>query len=163
MEQEQFKKEVVSLRPKLLNYARRILDNEDDAEDIIQEVFFKLWSIRNDLSQYNNLSALSMTVTKNLSINYLKVRQKKQNTPLEIAFVDENLNPHACLEQRDEAEKLMRIIDHLPSLQQAVVRMKHVEGLETQEIAELTGCTNEAVRVNLSRARKRIKDLFLKN
>lgn len=163
MEQEQFKKEVVSLRPKLLNYARRILDNEDDAEDIIQEVFFKLWSIRNDLSQYNNLSALSMTVTKNLSINYLKVRQKRQNTPLEIAFVDENLNPHACLEQRDEAEKLMRIIDHLPSLQQAVVRMKHVEGLETQEIAELTGCTNEAVRVNLSRARKRIKDLFLKN
>lgn len=163
MEQEQFKKEVVSLRPKLLSYARHILENEDDAEDIIQEVFFKLWSIRNDLGQYNSLSALSMTITKNLSINYLKVRQKNRNTPLEVGFIDENLSPHVGLEQRDEAEKVMKIIDRLPGLQQAIIKMKHVEGLETQEIADLTGCTNEAIRVNLSRARKRIKDLFLKD
>lgn len=160
MEQEQFKKEILPLRPKLLNYARNILENEEDAEDITQEVFFKLWNMRNDLEQYDSISALSMTITKNLSINHLKVRQRKQNTALETGFVDQSLSPHYELEQKDEVERVMKIIDILPDMQQTILKMKHVEGLENQEIADLTGCTNEAIRVNISRARKRIRDLL---
>lgn len=162
MEQEQFKKEVLPLKPKLLGYARNILGNEDDAEDITQEVFIKLWSIRKDLEDYTSITALSMTITRNLSINHIKIRQRKQNTLIENSFIDEGLTPHLKLEQKDEIENIMKIIEMLPDMQQTILKMKHVEGMETQEIAELTGCTNEAVRVNLSRARKRIKDLFFK-
>ena len=48
MEQEQFKKEILPLREKLFLYARRLLDNPEDAEDIMQEVFLKLWYMRSE-------------------------------------------------------------------------------------------------------------------
>ncbi|HCO66214.1 MAG TPA: RNA polymerase subunit sigma-70 [Dysgonomonas sp.] len=163
MEQEQFRKDILPLKPQLLNYARNILENEEDAEDIIQEVFFKLWSMRKDLEQYNSIPALCMTITRNLSINQIKTRNKKQNTLLEISFIDTGLSPDKRLEQKDEVESVMKIIETLPDMQQMILKMKHVEGLETEEIAELTGCSHEAIRVNLSRARKKIKDLFIKN
>ena len=47
-------------------------------------------------------------------------------------------------------------------MQQAVLRMKHLDGLEVGEIAELPGSTPEAVRMNLSRARRRVKEMFMK-
>ena len=53
MEQEQFKKEILPLREKLFLYARRLLDNPEDAEDIMQEVFLKLWYMRGELDYYN--------------------------------------------------------------------------------------------------------------
>ena len=53
-------------------------------------------------------------------------------------------------------------MEQLPGLQQTILRMKHVDGFEVKEIAELTGSSPEAVRVNLSRARKKVKELFLK-
>ena len=54
----------------------------------------------------------------------------------------------------EEEAKVVRPMITLPDMQQAVLRMKHIDGLETAEIAHITGCTEEAVRQNLSRARK---------
>ena len=53
METRQFKKEILPLREKLFLYARRLLDNPEDAEDIMQEVFLKLWYMRGELDYYN--------------------------------------------------------------------------------------------------------------
>ena len=55
MEQEQFKKEILPLREKLFLYARRLLDNPEDAEDIMQEVFLKLWYMRGELDYYRDI------------------------------------------------------------------------------------------------------------
>ena len=55
MQQEQFKKEVLPLRDKLLSYAQRILGDAEEAEDIIQEVYLKLWSMRVRRILENNL------------------------------------------------------------------------------------------------------------
>ena len=54
------------------------------------------------------------------------------------------------------------LISKLPSLQQTIIRMKDVEGYELAEIAEITGTQVEAVRVNLSRARKKIREQLMK-
>ena len=72
MEQEQFKKEILPLREKLFLYARRLLDNPEDAEDIMQEVFLKLWYMRGELDYYNNVMALSVQITKHLCLNRMK-------------------------------------------------------------------------------------------
>ena len=66
------------------------------------------------------------------------------------------------LEQKDSLEHVMRLINKLPGLQQTILRMKHVDGFEVEEIAGLTGSTPEAVRMNLSRARKRVREQFFK-
>ena len=78
------------------------------------------------------------------------------------AVITADDNPYVALEQKDSVSQVMHIMELLPGLQQTILRMKHVDGFEVKEIAELTGSSPEAVRVNLSRARKKVKELFLK-
>ena len=154
MEQEQFKKEILPLREKLFLYARRLLDNPEDAEDVMQEVFLKLWYMRGELDYYNNVMALSVQITKHLCLNRMKVRERTEGEAAS--------TPYTQLEQKDSLEHVMRLINKLPGLQQTILRMKHVDGFEVEEIAGLTGSTPEAVRMNLSRARKRVREQFFK-
>ncbi len=162
MEQEQFKKEILPLRAQLLGYATRIVEDSNDAEDIIQEVFLKLWYLRESLDQYNSVPAFSMTMTKHLCLNKLRTNKKIHTQLNDVTLMNENPSPYYELEQKDNVGHVMRIIDKLPDLQQAILRMRHVDGLDVNEISELTGSTHEAIRVNLSRARKRVKELFFK-
>lgn len=162
MEQERFKQEVLPQRPKLYGYALRLLGNPEEAEDILQEVFLKLWSIRRELDRYDNLPALAMQVTKNFCLNRLKTMRREQVDVTELFIADSTSSPYKQLEEKDDVNQVMRIIDHLPGLQQSILRMKHVEGMEVEEIAALTGSTPEAIRMNLSRARKRVKEVFFK-
>ena len=150
MEQEQFKKEILPLREKLFLYARRLLDNPEDAEDIMQEVFLKLWYMRGELDYYNNVMALSVQITKHLCLNRMKVRERTEGEAGEQFFICDASTPYTQLEQKDSLEHVMRLIN------------KHVDGFEVEEIAGLTGSTPEAVRMNLSRARKRVRDQFFK-
>ncbi|MCD7978237.1 MAG: sigma-70 family RNA polymerase sigma factor [Tannerellaceae bacterium] len=162
MEQEQFKNEVVPLRNQLMFYAQRLLDSTEDSEDIVQEVFLKLWYMREELDHYNSIPALCVQITKHLCLNRLKVLQRSYESPDEQRLVSPSLSPHKQLEQKDEVTQVMRIVDQLPNLQQTVLRMKHVDGFEVEEIAELTGSSPEAIRMNLSRARKRVREVFQK-
>lgn len=56
---------------------------------------------------------------------------------------------------------MQEIINSLPTLQRMIIRMKDIEEYETEEIAEITGCNAEAIRSNLSRARKKVRDIYL--
>ncbi|MCL1938588.1 MAG: RNA polymerase sigma factor [Candidatus Azobacteroides sp.] len=162
MEQEQFKREILPLRGKLTFYAQQLLGNESEAEDVIQEVFLKLWYMREDLKNYHNIPALSYKMTKHLCLNLLKGSQRKNEELNESILVYETLSPESQLEQKDEVERVMLIIDQLPDLQKTMLRMKHVDGFEIDEIAGITGSTPEAVRMNLSRARKKVRELFFR-
>lgn len=159
MDQEKFKKETLPLRTKIISFAEKMLDNKADAEDVSQEVYFKLWFMREQLDMVDDIQALALTITKNLSLNMLKKRDR-ENGELDVHCESPDFSPLQMLEQQDENALFMRIIEQLPFLQQSVVRMKHINGLETEEIAEITGCSQEAVRMNLSRARKKIKELY---
>ncbi len=160
MEQEQFKKDILPVREQLLGYAVRLLGDSDDAEDIVQEVYLKLWYMREELDRYENVAALATTMTKHLCLNRLKVRVRTPDDWGEMVIVHESPSPHALLEGKDTVAHVMRIIDQLPDLQQTVLRMKHVDCLEVEEIAQLIGATLDAVRMNLSRARRRVKDIY---
>jgi RNA polymerase sigma-70 factor (ECF subfamily) len=162
MEQEQFIREVVPLRESLVAYARRMQGGKEDAEDVVQEVLLKLWFMRRELLQYRSIRALAIQMTKHLCINRLRVCERYEDEPKEWMTAGEAASPHLQLEQKDQVAHLTRIIDRLPGLQQAVLRMRHIDGLETEEIAQITGCTSEAIRANLSRARKKVKELFFR-
>ena len=161
MLQKQFKQEIIPLRGHLLSVARRMLDNPDDAQDAVQETFLKLWHMRERLEEIRNIPALAVQITKNTCLNRIKARKRIAEKPDADPPTD-TPNPHRQLEQRDSLEQTMRIIDTLPGLQQAILRMRHLDGLEVEEIAELTGSNPEAVRMNLSRARRKVKEIFMR-
>lgn len=63
---------------------------------------------------------------------------------------------------KDDMELIKMIVDHLPPLQQQIFRLKDIDGYENEEIAKICGCSPEAVRQNLSRARRRIQKEFIR-
>ena len=79
-----------------------------------------------------------------------------------VLVVQSESNPYEQTELRNTAEIIRKIIDGLPVLQREIIRMKDIEEYEVEEIAAITGTKSEAVRMNLSRARKKVRDEFLK-
>jgi RNA polymerase sigma-70 factor (ECF subfamily) len=118
--------------------------------------------MREALDGYDSIYALSIRITKHLCINQL--RADKHNVKMVDSIMMESKlpTPDMQLVQKDDMEHLMRIIDQLPESQQIILRLKHIDGLEVGEIAEITGCRPGAIHMSLSRARKRVKELFFK-
>lgn len=161
MELKQFKITVLPLRDKLLNYARRLTEDSSDAEDAVQEVMLKLWNLRQKLDEYRSIEVVAMTMTHHLCMDMWRAR-RPDTVPLEQVQAPASAGtPERLLEERDEFKLMQEIIDSLPTLQRTIIRMKDIEGYETEEIAEITGCNAEAIRSNLSRARKKVREIYL--
>lgn len=161
MELEQFQTSILPLRSKLLNYARKLTDKPEDAEDAVQEALLKLWNKKQELEQYHNIEAFAVRLTHNICIDLLR-NKHNDNLPLdEVRAASSSGTPERLLEMKDEIRLIHEIIDLLPTLQRTILRMKDVEEYETDEIAAITGCKAEAIRSNLSRARKRVRDVYL--
>ena len=79
----------------------------------------------------------------------------------EYRSIEASATPERLLEEKDEFRLMREIIDSLPTLQRTIIRMKDIEEYETEEIAEITGCNAEAIRSNLSRARKKVREVYL--
>ena len=162
MELNQFKITVVPLRGKLLNYARKLTDDSSDAEDVVQEVMLKLWNIRQKLEEYNSIEALAVRITHNLCMDMWRSKRTDQVSLDQVPVVSQTVNPERVLEGNDEIRLMREIISSLPTLQQTIIRMKDIEEYETEEIAQITGCSSECSRSNLSRDRKKVRDIYLK-
>ncbi len=162
MELNQFKITVVPLRGKLLNYARKLTDDSSDAEDVVQEVMLKLWNIRQKLEEYNSIEALAVRITHNLCMDMWRSKRTDQVSLDQVPVVSQTVNPERVLEGNDEIRLMREIISSLPTLQQTIIRMIDIEEYETEEIAQITGCSSESIRSNLSRARKKVRDIYLK-
>ena len=161
MELNEFKTTVLPLRSKLLAYACKLSDEKEDAEDAVQEVLLKLWSNRQTLEHCRSIEAFAMTLTHNVCIDLQRKRKDTQGIDT-LPDTAHNSTPERLLEVKDEVKLIRALIDSLPALQRTIMRMKDVEGYETEEIAQITGCNAEAIRSNLSRARKKVRDIYLK-
>ena len=161
MDIAEYKKTIVALRPTLIAVANRITRNTEDAEDVVQDVCLKIWHRRDEVVRYENVEAYCVTMTKNLSIDQLRTRLPVSDEDGFIGKTDNGRLPDELLEERDNKEAIRRIIMSLPPLQQRIFQLKDLEGYETEEIVEITGIAAEAVRNNLSRARKRLRELYL--
>ena len=145
MTEETFQHEARRLRPKLTAVARRYTDLAADAEDIVQDALLKLWLMHEDLQSPPD--GLATVLTRNLSIDHQRRKRPRYPTP-DIAAEETT--------EDDRIERMMRVIDTLPAKQQIILRLRHMEGMKTSDIARLTAQTEAAVRKMLSRARQEI-------
>lgn len=166
MTKEEFKTCVLPTKDKLFRLAVRLLNSRQEAEDIIQDVYVKLWTMRDDLSQYNSIEALAVTITKNLCIDRLRsYRSRKQNdSGLEhVQFAaGGRYDPADSLEISESMKYIHEIIQQLPDRQRLVIQMRDIEQYSYEEIAGITGLKINNIRVALSRARKNVRTEYLK-
>lgn len=161
MEPKQFKIDVLPLRDKLLNYARKLTEDPSNAEDAVQEIMLKLWNMRQKLDEYQSIEALAMTMTHHLCMDIWRAKRPDSLSLEQVQAPSQSATPERLLEEKDEFRLMREIIDSLPTLQRTIIQMKDVQEYETEEIAEITGCSAEAIRSNLSRARKKVRDIYL--
>ena len=98
------------------------------------------------------LDRMAMVVTRNLAIELL--RQRKSEDLLEYVETDEPREDYRI-------ERILTILSTLPPMQQTILRLRHMEGWEMEDIAELVGSNEVAIRKSLSRARKALKEKYL--
>lgn len=160
-QQKELEKVIVGMRRRLMDEARRFLRNQDEAEDTVQDVVLKLWTMRDRLGDYRSVEAMAVVITRHLCLS----RKRDYGKCLDLQALKETTgsgSPEQLLIGRETEGRLLELIDSLPDRQQAILRMKHVDGMETDEIAALTGRTADSVRQNLSRARRNIMKRFIK-
>jgi RNA polymerase sigma-70 factor, ECF subfamily len=148
----------------LYGYAFRILRKQEEAEDVVQEVFIKLWNLGPKLDNYDNIGALAITMVKNLCIDQLRKKKhfiREEREVQDIQSID-NISPFVLLENRESDNILQKIISRLPDIYKVVIELREFEGLSYEEIAEKTVQNINTLRVTLSRARKMIRDEFNK-
>ena len=158
-----FKQLLLPLYPRLQRVALRLLGNAEDAEDMVQEVYMKLWSKRDALPDVQDVEAYCVTLTKNMCIDRLRMAEADKadvdEVPTMLAATDD---VEAQVEKRDAVEQVKQIIETLPEHQQQVITLRDMEDCSFEEIAEQTGLTAVNIRMLLSRARRTIRERFKK-
>jgi RNA polymerase sigma-70 factor (ECF subfamily) len=162
MTAEEFKTRLLPVKNKLFRFALSLLSNRQEAEDAVQDVYLKMWSMRNDLGKYKNTEALMMTITRNHCLDKLKLKKNKASS-LNIE-VNHHLADDAdkVSEQTDMINKIKRLIQQLPEQQKTIVHLRDVEGYEFEELMKITGYDLNYIRVNLSRGRSKIRESIMK-
>ena len=152
---------VLPIKDNLYRLARRFLISSDEAQDAVQEVFLKLWKNKEAIKKYRSPEAFAYTMTKNYCLDRLKSKQASN-----LKLVHTNFENRTDLEQHIEAKDgvslLFKLMETLPEQQKVILHLRDVEQLSFSEIAKITNTSQANVRVALSRARKKIKGLLLK-
>ncbi len=152
MTTEEFQQQAEALRVQLVGVAQKYLSATDEAEDIVQDAMIKLWLMRDQLMA--PVSGFASVVTRNLCIDHLR---KKHPSVDILKFSD----TEEWSDEGEQIEQMLRVIDTLPSTQRTILRMHHLQGMKTREIALMLGSSEVAVRKTLSRARTIVRKRLL--
>jgi RNA polymerase sigma-70 factor (ECF subfamily) len=152
-----------AIKDKAFRFALKILSNKyDDAQDVVQDLFLKLWGMRSNLDRYESIEAVSMKITKNLCIDRLKHERMKVQRLNDLEITNNYNAIENSFDKQNTSDIIKRLIDQLPEKQKMIIHLRDVEGYEFSEIAETMEIDINAVRMNLSRGRKTVKEQLLK-
>lgn len=151
---------------RMLTVARRVLRNEHDARDAVQEAFVSAYRAIDRFEEGAKLSTWLHRITLNaalMKIRAAKRRPEESIDDLQPKFRENGHHvelpapwedrPDAALEREDRTRLVREAIDRLPEIHRTVLVLRDIEGLDTGETAEALGISGNAVKVRLHRAR----------
>ena len=149
-----FKDTVFCLKDEMYRFAKRFVMSSDEAEDVVQDLMMKFWQKKEELATFGNIRSYAMRSVKNECLNRLKHHDVK------MGFADFQIHRSELyqMETNNMKEHILGFIRQLPEKQKAVIHLKDVEEYDISEIAETLDMEENAVRVNLMRARQKIKE-----
>lgn len=161
MNVRQFHNQILCFSDRSFRMALSILKDENSAKDALQELMMKLWEKRGKLNDITNHQAFVLRAMRNLCLDIIRKQPHIIDIPGNTEYAAPN--PHQQTEQIDMINQIGNLIDTLPEMQRTILRMKDVEEMELKEIAQIMSMTENAVTVNLSRGRKKLRDLIVIN
>ena len=149
------------LRKGFLRLASRFLPNEEDASDALQDAFCRLWPKRNQIHSSKEAEALAVTTIRNLCIDQIR----KDKVDVVELDAERDARPSETIEESIAKEELFEEVEEiinrkLSLVQRQILREKEYEGKSIEKIAHALGMQQAAVRMQLSRARKIIRECY---
>ncbi len=164
MNAEEFNSIYYPFHPKLYRMAFALLNNAADAEDMLQETYYKLWSRRDELSDIIQPEAFSVRLLKNLCLDFLRASGNRTDSePAEIIQMTTDTTPQSELESKEKIQQIEAMIEQLPEKQRIVIQMRGIGDCSLEEIEAATGESAANVRELLSRARKTLRNMLTNN
>ncbi|MBM6720416.1 RNA polymerase sigma factor [Bacteroides gallinaceum] len=153
-----FREDILPLKDKLFRLALRITFDRAEAEDIVQDTLIRVWNKRDEWQQMDSIEAYCLTIARNLAIDRSQ-KMELQNLELtpETQEMPDAKMPDQLMEQNEQLSIIHRLINELPEKQRSILQLRDIEGKNYKEIAVILGLTEEQVKVNLFRARQRIR------
>lgn len=162
MNQSDFLKVINPFKDKVFRLAKRLLVSTEEAEDATQELFLKLWRNKEKLSSYKNTEAFAMTMTKNYCYDRLKSKQANNLKLIHSNYREKDTSLDKKLEYKDSVNRVHLLIENLPNQEKLIIQLRDIEQCEFEEICNMLDMKPTAVRVTLSRARKKIREALIK-
>ncbi|MEQ8582919.1 MAG: RNA polymerase sigma-70 factor [Marinoscillum sp.] len=149
----------------LKSYAMRFMDDPDDAEEVIQEVFVKFWEKCDTLAPDSSIKSYLYRSVHNTCLNFIKHQKVKDSyRQYVITFMEEAVEgPSPDGEKSNVQERIFEAIDNLPPRCSEIFKLSRFEGLKYQEIADHLSISIKTVEVQMGKAlktlREKLKDL----
>ena len=133
--------------PRLHSFIKSFLKTEDDIDDIVQDVFVRLWENRNKIKNVETFNAWIFTVTKNAVITLFRERIKQSSFESRIReLVVQNENYlDTSVEYNEIREKVEKIINQLPEKRKLIFKLSREQGFSNREIADHLGISVKTV------------------
>ena len=163
MREIDFRHDLLPLKDKLFRLALRITMQRVEAEDVVQDTLLKMWERRAELTNVKNIEAYALAVCRNLSLDRIELKEA-QNISLDSLEADKPLDEPTTqerLEREESRRKIRHLISKIPEQQRTILQLRDIEGLSTRKTAEAMKMTEDAVKLNLFRARQMLKQLYL--
>jgi len=157
---ERFKEKYIPYYQKMYRVAYRLLEDMEDAEDMVQEAYIKLWNKRNELEHVENLESYCIVILRNLCMDLLRNKSRFHTQSTDDINIPVEAKQEDKIQNAEEMEYIEKIISRLPEQQQVVFRMRHFEDYSNEEIEKVTGLSAVNTRVLLSRARKKVQEIY---
>lgn len=146
---------------KLQYLSATIIKNPDVAEDLVQDAFVKLWNKRKELGAVRNLESYITTMVKNLSLDHLRKKKEVLNDKDELLdYKNEKYEDRS--DEKEQVKLVEQLINELPETQRMVMYMKDIQEYSSEEIGKIIEMNQNAIRVNLSRARNKVRSELIK-
>jgi RNA polymerase sigma-70 factor (ECF subfamily) len=169
-EPEAFAQLVEQYQHRLVGVMNHVVGNAEEAEDLAQEVFLRVYRARKKYRPRSKFSTWLFTIANNLALNCLRSRQRKPVVPLAVhdsgplgprpaeqLVHDRGGGPTHRLQQTELAEVIRQALDGLNERQRVAVVLNKFEDMNYADIAEVMGLTTKAVKSLLSRARENLR------
>jgi RNA polymerase sigma-70 factor (ECF subfamily) len=158
--QDKFTKNILPIVDKLFRFAFNITGNKEDAEDVVQDVLFNIWN-KEEWDGIKNLEAYCFRSVRNVALDKLALKENQ------VEEIPDNYEPplreddiQKKLEDREQIEQLEKWMANLPEKQRAIFLLREFEELSYKEIADILTISEEQVKVNLFRLRRKLKEYF---
>ncbi|TGE25819.1 RNA polymerase sigma-70 factor [Hymenobacter aquaticus] len=145
--------------PRLLKFAQFYVKSRELAEEVVSDVFFKLWQKRATLPEVKNMDSYLYISIKNQSLNYLQKAENQPAIPLEDlpAYLSvETLTPERTLLVSELQAEIHRAVDKLPPQCKIIFKLIREDGLKYKEVAEILGISTKTIEVQIGIAIKKI-------